>query len=152
MGADVEGSTRNIPPANPDAVYMIPGGDPLLGWVIGRLAASAVGTNAGVSATIAPQSGLVICCTGIQVSGDAAALVTIQSPSGTTLWRLRFTAAFQWAQTFAPGVVQGAMGAAMLVNISASTANCEANIQGVSVNESDLAVTDPHRLGRRIYG
>jgi hypothetical protein len=143
---------RNIPPPNPDAVYMVPGGDPLLGWIIQRVAASAVGTNAGVSATIAAQPGLVVCCTGIQVSGDTAALVTIQSPSGTTLWRLRFAAAFSWSQSFVPGVVKSDLSAALLVNISASTANCEANIQGVSVNLSDLQTTDPTRLGRRIYG
>ena len=143
---------RNIPPPNPEAVYMIPGGDPLLGWIIHRSAASAVGTNAGISATIAADSGLVICCTGIQVSGDAAALVTIQSPSGTTLWRMRFTAAFQWSQSFVPGVVKSDLNAALLVNISASTANCEANIQGVAVNLGDLQTSDPTRLGRRIYG
>jgi len=131
---------------------MVPGGDPLLGWIIHRLAATAVGTGAGATATIAADPGLVICCTGIQVSGDAAALVTIQSPSGTTLWRLRFPAAFTWSQTFPPGLICSNLSAALLVNISASTANCEANIQGVSVNLADLQTSDPTRLGRRIYG
>lgn len=135
-----------------DAAYAVPGGDPLLGWIIHRLSASAVGTNAGVSATIPADSGLIICVTGIQVSGDAAALVTIQSPSGTTIWRMRFTGAFSWAQTFAPGTVIGPLGGAVLVNISASTSNCEANIQGFSVNEDDLATPDKGRLGRRITG
>ncbi len=133
----------------PEAVYSVPGGDPLLGWIVGRHLASAVGTNAGVSATIAAQSGLVICCAGLQVSGDAAALVTIQSPSGTTLWRLRFAAAFNFAHRFEVGVIAGAMGAALLVNISASTANCEANIEGYSFNWDDFAVSDPRRLKSR---
>jgi hypothetical protein len=143
---------RNIPPVNPDAVFMIPGGDPLLGWIIHRVSGTGVGTNAGVTVTLAADSGLVYCVTGIQVSGDLAALVTIESPVGTVIWRTREVGAFTRPWVFPPGLLQGAMGAATAVKISASTANCEANIQAFSVNWNDLAVTDPSRAGRRIFG
>ena len=92
----------------------------------------AVGVAAGVSATKAapPEATDVHFVTGIQCSGDAAALVTIESPAATILYRKRFTAAFVMSEEFAPGVMAGAPGAAILVKVSASTANSEANIQG----------------------
>jgi hypothetical protein len=70
---------------------------------------------------------------GIQCSGDAAALVTIQSPSGTTIWRKRYAAAFSMSETFMPGQIKGATSEAMLVVVSAGTANSEANIQAYKV-------------------
>lgn len=97
--------------------------------------ATAVGTNAGASATQAAPSdtGRHYFCSGIQVSGDAAALVTIESPAATILWKVRMTAAFDRAFSFAPGTIVGAKGAAILVKVSASTSNCENNIQGYLV-------------------
>lgn len=92
-----------------------------------------VGTNAGVTVTRAAATGQVHVCLGIQASGDAAAIVTIESPAGTFLWRKRYAAAFQISEAFAPGAISGASGAALLVKVSASTSNSEANIQGVSV-------------------
>lgn len=80
--------------------------------------------------THAATTGKVHVCTSIQASGDAAALVTIESPSGTVLWRKRFSAAFTMSEAFPPGVIQGAGSAAMLVKVSAGTTNTEANIQG----------------------
>lgn len=69
----------------------------------------------------------------IQCSGDAAALVTIESPSGTVLYRKRFAAAFNYSETFPLGTIVGAGGAAMLVTISAGTTNTEANLQGATL-------------------
>lgn len=110
-------------------------GDHFFGKVRARFSATGVGTNAGVTVTQAAPSDTRrhYTCTGIQVSGDAAALVTIESPASTVLWRKRFAAAFNVSESFQIGTICGAQGAAILVKISASTANCEANIQGALV-------------------
>lgn len=107
-------------------------GDYLYTKDAGRFNASAVGTNAGVTATISAVSGQRLHCTGIQCSGDAAALVTIESPSGTVLWRKRFAAAFSVSEAFPLGAVVGAVGQALIVKVSASTTNSEANIQSLA--------------------
>lgn len=98
----------------------------------GRTIASAVGTISGVTATIPAVTGQRLHCTGIQASGDAAALVTIESPAATVLWRKRFAAAFSVSEAFPLGAVVGAVGQALLVKVSASTANSEANIQSLA--------------------
>lgn len=90
------------------------------------------GTNAGVTVTQAATTGKTPCVTHIAASGDAAALVTIESPASTVIWRKRFTAAFNMSEHFTQPVL-GANGSAVLVKISASTANCEANIVGFTV-------------------
>jgi hypothetical protein len=69
------------------------------------------------------------CVTGIQCSGDAAALVTIESPASTVLYRKRFAAAFNMNERFDVPIV-GAAGSAILVKVSASSSNSEANFQG----------------------
>ena len=98
----------------------------------GTWGASAVGTTAGVTATHNLTTGANnSVCTGIQGSSDAAALVTIESPAGTVIWRKRFTAAFTFSEGFV--ALPGAAKQNILVKISASTANCEANIQGYDV-------------------
>lgn len=69
--------------------------------------------------------------TAVSGSGDAAAVVTLESPAGTILWRQRFTGAFSFST---PGVViPGAAGQNVLLKISASTSNCEANLSGYDV-------------------
>lgn len=95
-----------------------------------RAQATNTGTNSGVSATqAAPGASIKLTCLGIQCSSDTAALVTIESPSGTVLWRQRFPAAFALVEEFPPGFINGAANAAMLVKVSASASNSEANIQ-----------------------
>lgn len=96
----------------------------------GQFNTSGVGTNAGVTVTVTATTGLATVVTGIQCSGDAAALVTIESPASTVLWRKRFAAAFTMSESFPPGTVKAAAGQSVLVKISASTAACEANMQG----------------------
>ena len=104
-------------------------GDSMLAKLGPRAVATNTGTNAGVSATqAAPGVNKALMCLAIQVSGDAAALVTIESPASTVLWRQRFAGAFALAEEFAPGAIVGAANAAMLVKVSASTSNSEANI------------------------
>lgn len=99
-----------------------------------RFSGTGVGTTAGVTVTeAAPTSGRHS-VTGIQCSGDAAAVVTIESPASTILYRKRFAAAFNMSEQFPIGAMVGASAGAILVKISASTANCEANIQGVTVS------------------
>lgn len=115
------------------------GGDPLLQNIADRWSESAVGTGSGASATHLAAPNLQPTVTGIQVSSDAASLVTIESPSGTVLWRMRYAAAFDRSYTFPPGVLVGAGGQALLVKIATSTSNCEANIQGVSYYTGTLA-------------
>lgn len=106
------------------------GGDAYFSKVRTRSSATAVGTNAATSATVAAITGQIQYATGIQCSGDTACIVTIESPAATILWRKRFAGAFTMSEAFAPGTLQsGTVGAAMLVKISASTTACEANIQ-----------------------
>lgn len=94
--------------------------------------ATGTGTTAGVTVTKAAPSQAtdVYCVTSIDCSGDAAAVVTIESPSGTVLWRKRFAAAFNMSEEWDIDELKGAPGQAILVKISASTANCEANMTG----------------------
>lgn len=96
----------------------------------GAWAASGVGTNAGVTVTHTIASGnLTSYVTHISGSGDAAALVTIESPSGTPIWRKRFAAAFTFDTPF-PVTYPAAYKQNVILKISASTSNCEANIAG----------------------
>lgn len=110
-------------------------GDPATASIQGRFRQNAVGTNTGATATITHPgaSGITLCVTGIEVSGDAACVVTIESPASTVLFTLRFAAAFVQTVTFWPGTMPGAPAADVLVKISASTTHCEANIQAVSI-------------------
>lgn len=93
---------------------------------------SNVGTTTGVTVTQAAPADLTdkYVVYAIQCSGDAAAVVTVESPAATILYRKRFAAAFVLGEVFSAGLF-GAEGQAILVKISASTANCEANFQGV---------------------
>jgi hypothetical protein len=96
----------------------------------GKFSATGVGTSAGVTVTRTVSGSDKRCVVaGIDCSGDAAAIVTIESPAATILWRKRFAAAFNTSKEFSPGL-EGAEGQNVLVKISASTANCEANIYG----------------------
>jgi hypothetical protein len=91
---------------------------------------SGVGTNAGVTATKASPGGTkTLFCTGIQCSGDAAAVVTVESPASTVLYRKRFAAAFTISERF-DMPLKGAVGQDLLVKVSASTSNSEAGGQG----------------------
>lgn len=94
-----------------------------------------VGTNAGVTVTQSAPSDTAdyYCVTGIQCSGDAAAVVTVESPANTILYRKRFAAAFTVSEQWPLDALKGAAGQAVLVKISASTANCEANLQGARI-------------------
>lgn len=96
-----------------------------------KVRAAAVGTNSGVTATLAAVAGGPNVVTHISGSGDAAALVTVESPSGTVIWRKRFAAAFTFSENFAYGELESAANTAILVKVSASTSNSEANIAGV---------------------
>lgn len=93
------------------------------------------GTNAGVTVTQAAPSEAtdVYAVTGIQYDGDAAADVTVESPSGTVLWKKHYAAAYSENVEFEPGSLRGAVGQAVLLKISASTAFCNANIQGFRI-------------------
>jgi hypothetical protein len=92
--------------------------------------ATGVGTNAGVTVTHTLTTGSPrACVTGVQCSGDAAALVTVESPASTIVYKKRFAAAFNMSESFATPKM-GADAQNVLVKISASTSNCEANIDG----------------------
>lgn len=97
----------------------------------GQWAATAVDTDGGgVTLTKTATTAMDTVITGIQYSGDAAALVTIESPASTVLWRKRFAAAFTGSEAFPPGAIVAAAGQSILVKISAGTTNTEANAQG----------------------
>jgi len=97
--------------------------------VLDKVSGTGVGTNAGVTVTLAAVGTKRLSPLGIQCSGDAACIVTIESPAATILYRKRFAAAFNFSDRFDPDDIRGAAGQALLVKISASTSNCEANIQ-----------------------
>lgn len=100
-----------------------------------RFTGTGVGTNAGVTVTQAAPSDVAdqYFVTGIQCSGDAACVVTIESPASTILYRKRFAAAFTLSERWDKEELMAAAGQAVLVKISASTSNSEANIQGARV-------------------
>lgn len=109
-------------------------GDSYFTKVKTRPSNTGVGTNSGVTVTLNAVATDVYYCTGIQCSGDAACIVTIESPASTILWRKRFAAAFTLSETFPPGAIQSALkNQAMLVKVSASTSNSEANIQAHTI-------------------
>lgn len=98
-----------------------------------RWSATGADTNGGgitVSKTAPSRDTDIYRVFGIQCSGDAAALVTIESPASTVIYRKRFAAAFNMSETF-PNGLEAARGQAVQVVISAGTTNTEANIQGV---------------------
>lgn len=93
--------------------------------------ATGAGTNAGVAVEQAAETGKIHVATHISGSGDVAAVVTLESPNGTIVWRRRHTAAFVFGEEV---YVRGATGQALRLEISASTAACEANLSGYSIN------------------
>lgn len=100
----------------------------------GKFAVTAAGTNAGVTAKqSAVDAKTINIPTHVSVSGDAAALVTIESPASTVIWQKRYAAAFADEIKFEFGELEGVISpdADVLVKISASTSHCEANIAGV---------------------
>ena len=100
--------------------------------VRGSTSITNVGTNAGVTvASSAAAAGKYYSPVSFDASGDAAALLTIESPAGTVIWRKRFAGAFTTSGAFDPGMVKGADGQLIQIKISASTSNCEANLQAV---------------------
>lgn len=99
----------------------------------GVFSGTGVGTNAGVTVTQAAVAGRTPLVTGIQCSGDAAALVTVESPASTILYKKRMTGTGWTLSEGFPSPLVGTAGAAVLVKISASTSNSEANIQGYTV-------------------
>lgn len=110
-------------------------GDHFYGKVRGRVSATSVSTSGGVILTQAAPSDTVrnYCVAGIQTSSDAACIVTIESPLSTVIWRKRFAAAHNVSERFETGTLNGAVNAALVVRVSASTSNCEANLQALIV-------------------
>lgn len=96
-----------------------------------KTSATAVGTSSGCSATLTHTAGDRLIVSHISGSGDAAALVTLESPAGTVLWQQRFAAAFAFSQNFAYGEIPITDGNDAVLKISASTTHSEANIAGV---------------------
>jgi hypothetical protein len=96
-----------------------------------KVHATAAGTTAGCTATIAAAAGTRTIVTHISGSSDAAAVVTVESPASTVLWRKRFADAFTFSENLQFGEIEAADGKDVLVKVSASTSNAEANIAGV---------------------
>lgn len=94
---------------------------------------TAVGTNAGVTATHTAPTSAKAAVTHISGSGDAAAVVTLEFPTGSVVWRKRFAAAFTFSENFAYGEYEGTSAATASLKISASTSNSEANIAGLDI-------------------
>lgn len=82
--------------------------------------------------THAAEATLRHCVEHISGSGDVATLVTLEAPSGTVLWRKRFTGAFTFSESFPPGLYVGGKNEALVLRFSASTANSEGNMAGYS--------------------
>lgn len=96
-----------------------------------KISAPAVGTNGGATATFTARTAAKPVVTHISGSGDTAALVTLEIPTGTVVWRKRFAAAFTFTENFHYGEYEGVAAGTASVKISASTTNCEANIAGL---------------------
>jgi hypothetical protein len=103
-----------------------------------RFALTGSGTTAGVTVTQAAPTDIAdqYLVTGIQCVGDAAAIVTVESPAGTIVWRKQYAAAFTMSEVFGAveaGALPAVNGQAVLVKINASTAFCHANMQLVRI-------------------
>lgn len=98
---------------------------------LGRKSATGVGTNAGTTQTVSGATGKRWHPVGIQCSGDAAAVVTVEHPAGTVIWRKRFAAAFVFSEAWGLAAFDDKIlsNTDTAVKISTSTSNCEANIQ-----------------------
>jgi hypothetical protein len=105
-------------------------GDYYFSKIYNRWKETSVGAGGGVTLDHAAVVGRLFGLMALQCSGDAAALVTIESPAGTVKFRKRFAAAFNFSETFPLGTVEGLTGDVLRLKISASTSNCEANFQG----------------------
>lgn len=107
------------------------GGDGIYRKIVARFGVANVGGAGALTVTHTSLGAAYrASAAGIQCSGDAAAVVSIESPAGTFLWRKRFAAAFNHSEAFPPGTVIGPLGQDILVKVSAATANAEANMQG----------------------
>lgn len=82
------------------------------------------------SLTVTAITARSIYCTGIQVSGDVTATVTIESPVATILWQVTYPAAFQDWVPFHEVPIEGASGEALVVKVSAATADSKISAQG----------------------
>ena len=93
------------------------------------------GTTSGgaISASQAAVTGEKFVCTGITASGDAACLVTIESPSGTALYKQRYASAFTLNLEFSHPSIVGAIGQALILKVSAATTNAEGYIRGYAI-------------------
>jgi len=99
-------------------------------WLASGAAAASGGTTVTKAAVAAGQHSI----SHASASGDAAALVTIESPTSTVIWRKRFAGAFTMSESFDPGQVEAPdENTAMSIKVSASTANVEANIAGYTI-------------------
>ncbi len=104
--------------------------DPYRGRAGDAFMASSTGTSAGVSATQSGTADGTVTVEHISGSGDAAAVLTVESPANTVIWTQRFNAAFTFFYNFPPGCLRGGYGQGVLVKLSASTSHSEANIGG----------------------
>src|SRR5690348_16087377 len=95
----------------------------------GTWALTGTGTTAGVSITHTPDIEATPVATSLEASSDAAAVLTVESPTGTPIFQLRFAAAFAVEIPFTAGL-PGATGKTMTAKVSASTAHSEVNLQG----------------------
>jgi hypothetical protein len=88
------------------------------------------GTNAGVTFTQAAPTvaGRKHVADRVEAYGDAAAVLTIESPAATIIYKEQFAAAFNRDVTELD--VEGAKDQALVVKISASTAFCGVNVEG----------------------
>lgn len=110
--------------------------DPFRSKAKGVFYASAADTDGGgVTATEAATAGVGKAVTHLSASGDLAALVTLSwTYLGTArTLKLRFSAAFTLALSFAPGEIQADANTAITLVVSAGTANTEAQFGGYTL-------------------
>lgn len=107
-------------------------GDPYFGKVRKRWSEDTQGTTSA-TATRAAETGYKHVITGISGSSDAASIVTVESPSGTAIWRGRVAAGGAYTMSFAPGTLVGDSDALVRVVTGTGTSACEANISGFTV-------------------
>ena len=97
-------------------------------------AISAVSATTGAAATKAAATKKAHAITHFSGSASIAALFTIESPSGTTLWQKRLSAAGAISECFDPPLMVDAANQAVVLRAAgAATMTAEVNGVGVSV-------------------
>lgn len=94
------------------------------------VSATAVGTNAGATATITGVTNQMFCVTHVSGRSDTAAQLQILggAAGATVIWQIGVAANVPFAVVFPAGAILGVEGQAVAGKVTASTSACEVNV------------------------